>query len=99
MQAADGSIKLEQQYSRPACWGDTNNARSVQNDMFGPSVAAWIKKWNHYIGERIDTCEVRSFVAVARQTGESKVMCLSVAAVFEGHMVNFVSVYGDVLVY
>ena len=43
MQEADGSIKLEQQYSHPACWGDPNNARSFQNEMFDPSVAAWIK--------------------------------------------------------
>jgi hypothetical protein len=100
MQEAGWSIKLEQQYTRPAGRRDANNACAVKIEMFCPSVVAWIKETHHCVADGIKACAVRSLVTVACQTSESKIIRLGGASVFESDdMVNLMTVYGDVLVY
>ena len=69
---------------------------TVQLEVIGPVMDAWIEKWNKLAGDRIEGANVWAFVSITPHTGQGEIPFLCRPAVLaRDNMVRLMSVQDD----
>ena len=84
-------IHPEKLYGRPSGGGQSFNAGALDGKMIGPTVATRMKQGSYRTRNRINPCEVRSFVKVAAMAGQGQIASvIETAMLFRNDMFDVV---------